>query len=400
VFKYKDMDIKDIYKEIEAIDADDATKSQLKEHVYLYKQVEQALSEKRYEDGISILEMLLKSIPDDRNAKIMLAIANDIAGHLVKSIRLWEEICEAEPGNGEYSLTLALAYRRQDWIQKAINQFKTTVDLIPDNRTAWEQLVDCYAETEDAHEAKMNCFGAMYILNEYGIESIRLNAFAFSFTIPDDNDRADKYLTDIIDIMRNGEKQKKEYYEDAIHDILWEIDMSECYEFLPRIKEMTVILSDISEELAEDILDVEISAEIAAIDKTYPEVLWSIITLLNDDCDCEECKRDLIALECSILVDHDGYRPELIRLSDEHPKLYAMHSEFFDEAVSGVDRERLLMTRYQILSENNLEPLLMRADGSEINPIVETYRREGRKIGRNEPCPCGSGKKYKKCCGA
>jgi uncharacterized protein len=25
-------------------------------------------------------------------------------------------------------------------------------------------------------------------------------------------------------------------------------------------------------------------------------------------------------------------------------------------------------------------------------------RREGRKIGRNEPCPCGSGRKYKQCC--
>ena len=25
--------------------------------------------------------------------------------------------------------------------------------------------------------------------------------------------------------------------------------------------------------------------------------------------------------------------------------------------------------------------------------------RENKKIGRNEPCPCGSGKKYKKCCG-
>lgn len=25
--------------------------------------------------------------------------------------------------------------------------------------------------------------------------------------------------------------------------------------------------------------------------------------------------------------------------------------------------------------------------------------RKGKKIGRNEPCPCGSGKKYKKCCG-
>ena len=25
---------------------------------------------------------------------------------------------------------------------------------------------------------------------------------------------------------------------------------------------------------------------------------------------------------------------------------------------------------------------------------------KGTKVGRNDPCPCGSGKKYKKCCGA
>ncbi|MDO9464589.1 MAG: preprotein translocase subunit SecA [bacterium] len=30
----------------------------------------------------------------------------------------------------------------------------------------------------------------------------------------------------------------------------------------------------------------------------------------------------------------------------------------------------------------------------------EPYKREEKKIGRNESCPCGSGKKYKKCCGA
>ncbi|WP_461208710.1 YchJ family protein [Desulfocurvus sp. DL9XJH121] len=28
-----------------------------------------------------------------------------------------------------------------------------------------------------------------------------------------------------------------------------------------------------------------------------------------------------------------------------------------------------------------------------------TFRRETPKVGRNEPCPCGSGKKFKKCCG-
>lgn len=30
----------------------------------------------------------------------------------------------------------------------------------------------------------------------------------------------------------------------------------------------------------------------------------------------------------------------------------------------------------------------------------EPFQRESPKVGRNEPCPCGSGKKYKKCCGA
>jgi preprotein translocase subunit SecA len=30
----------------------------------------------------------------------------------------------------------------------------------------------------------------------------------------------------------------------------------------------------------------------------------------------------------------------------------------------------------------------------------QTMVRKTEKVGRNNPCPCGSGKKYKKCCGA
>ena len=33
-------------------------------------------------------------------------------------------------------------------------------------------------------------------------------------------------------------------------------------------------------------------------------------------------------------------------------------------------------------------------------PIGKTVKRNHNKVGRNDPCPCGSGKKYKKCCGA
>lgn len=37
----------------------------------------------------------------------------------------------------------------------------------------------------------------------------------------------------------------------------------------------------------------------------------------------------------------------------------------------------------------------MYLDGEEIKP--QPIRRESPRVGRNDPCPCGSGKKYKKC---
>lgn len=33
------------------------------------------------------------------------------------------------------------------------------------------------------------------------------------------------------------------------------------------------------------------------------------------------------------------------------------------------------------------------------NPVLDKPHRREKKIGRNDPCPCGSGKKHKKCCG-
>jgi preprotein translocase subunit SecA len=38
-------------------------------------------------------------------------------------------------------------------------------------------------------------------------------------------------------------------------------------------------------------------------------------------------------------------------------------------------------------------------DGSELKLDLAPVRREVPKVGRNEPCPCGSGKKFKNCCG-
>jgi uncharacterized protein YecA (UPF0149 family) len=36
--------------------------------------------------------------------------------------------------------------------------------------------------------------------------------------------------------------------------------------------------------------------------------------------------------------------------------------------------------------------------GLETNGVPQPKKRKALKIGRNEPCPCESGKKWKKCC--
>jgi len=53
---------------------------------------------------------------------------------------------------------------------------------------------------------------------------------------------------------------------------------------------------------------------------------------------------------------------------------------------------------FQRRKRRELEQARM-AGGGDRQPVQQIVR-SGEKIGRNDPCPCGSGKKYKKCCGA
>ena len=64
------------------------------------------------------------------------------------------------------------------------------------------------------------------------------------------------------------------------------------------------------------------------------------------------------------------------------------------QPVSEVDMQRMEEKRKQ--EEEKM--VIGRGDGDEGEAVKQPVRR-GKKVGRNDPCPCGSGKKYKKCCG-
>jgi preprotein translocase subunit SecA len=55
---------------------------------------------------------------------------------------------------------------------------------------------------------------------------------------------------------------------------------------------------------------------------------------------------------------------------------------------------------FQRKKRRELEQARMAGGGSAAEQTVQQIVRGSDKVGRNDPCPCGSGKKYKKCHGA
>jgi preprotein translocase subunit SecA len=64
---------------------------------------------------------------------------------------------------------------------------------------------------------------------------------------------------------------------------------------------------------------------------------------------------------------------------------------------------------WEITAVNHAEAAPMTSEGemtesssgrSPDAPVIEPIHNRQPRVGRNDPCPCGSGKKYKKCCGA
>jgi preprotein translocase subunit SecA len=80
--------------------------------------------------------------------------------------------------------------------------------------------------------------------------------------------------------------------------------------------------------------------------------------------------------------------------------------EMFQETIERIKSETLgILFRIQLAEPENIEDLQKPKEqklifsGGDGPAAKRPVKRETEKVGRNAPCPCGSGKKFKKCCG-
>ncbi len=82
--------------------------------------------------------------------------------------------------------------------------------------------------------------------------------------------------------------------------------------------------------------------------------------------------------------------------------------EMFQETIERIKNETLgILFRIQLAEPEQVEDFskpkeqeLIFSGSQDQAAVKKPVKRKADKIGRNSPCPCGSGKKYKKCCGA
>jgi uncharacterized protein len=95
--------------------------------------------------------------------------------------------------------------------------------------------------------------------------------------------------------------------------------------------------------------------------------------------------------------EHGGLFVTLFALCHEHDSDPELRP--YKEPVSEELREKLLISLSVGVMHTYCYFEPHRKMTAQLARHERTFRREQEKVGRNDPCPCGSGKKHKKCCG-
>ncbi len=168
------------------------------------------------------------------------------------------------------------------------------------------------------------------------------------------------------------------------------------------------------------------------LDQRLTEVYQGKISSFPEEVDIAQFERDIMLRTLDQqwrdhLATMDSLRSSinLRSYAQKNPKQeYKRESfELFQHLLSSVKKETIsTLCKVRLLSEEEIEVIrkreaqlrqLMQAEHEDSQLIgnqeqkeplensdsVRTFIREGVKVGRNDPCPCGSGKKYKQCCG-
>ena len=222
-----------------------------------------------------------------------------------------------------------------------------------------------------------------------------------------------KYYDKFAEFFIHDENMDEETYRSTMSILAY---VSEGEEYVPFLEKILPTIENSRYRSVKDEEDIKslranITVNKLKKDKRIHEILADITGYFVAEVDDKET---LLGMECYIVLNMSDVRPSLRVLRKEYPDYFKLNQTFYLDVLNDKKTEFLtykyFMTYKKLISDfdsalfgNDLSPFLDKFDiFDELDDEIDDekpYVREAPKIGRNDPCPCGSGKKYKKCCG-
>ncbi|WP_297430238.1 DnaJ domain-containing protein [Clostridium sp.] len=395
-----------------------------------YNSARTLIEEGDFTAGIKILEKILKIDSELLIVKSLLGetcLKNNNSG---KAIRIYEELTLAEPENAAFAGYLAEAYLTRGWQKKAIEAFNRAIELDEDNISLWIGLSDAYIKSHEYWQARgvlEKALDRKADISDSTTIYLRLIMLNISFQMYSE---IYKYLDKLADLAVNNKEIRDNVAWTLSHiaQLLMHIDrdadaqrvIDTAIKILPEDKHILQTKKQIEnvnkygKEFERLERDKKIKMEVTAL------IGFEVVPDSFLELDGMDKKVMKYFHEYQIVREYEKFRNSIQKLKKNYPDLYLIKADFFEKVENSIERKKMLsnyksqMGQYlDILGEafgleedeDDYDEDWFERDLSNNDLFDEDFEqqepfvREEPKVGRNDPCPCGSGKKYKKCCG-
>jgi curved DNA-binding protein CbpA len=365
------------------------------------------IRENKYHQASEFLTGLSDRYPDSTEIKRLLA---EVLWKMKKSgtaEKICGELLEKDPSDCDTLLLRAKIAVSMGKREKAGSYLDAAVNATPQKARAWIEYM-FYALKhassrvpivfQRAMEWDPDMFRNEYIFYLVGVHNTNL------FT----SENCLQYYDKFAEFYVNDENPDEDIYIQVMNLMPRFIEKHELIPFVEKILptlEKSKHRSDEDEESFRYIRAAVVGYKLQ-LDKQIHDVLVDLTLCLLVG---TENKTDQLTMECYIVFDLPALRPSIKVLKNEYPEYFKLNQSFYLEALNEKKTDHLI-DKYSHIYKR-LKPTAKDEPGyikygsyvdsenddetGESIPFVRKYP----KVGRNDPCPCGSGKKYKKCCG-
>ncbi|MDR1588091.1 MAG: DnaJ domain-containing protein [Treponema sp.] len=362
----------------------------------------------RHDKAAQFYQKILRKYSHLDNVREQYALSLTQDNKAGKAGEVWKELCRRHPETSRYARELGQCYLDRGWHKKALEETRRALDLDRSSIDNWLLFLDCAFKIKKNEPSVIDELNVLSVQALEAVKTVKvdewkkilLNCYAIVSAGIDNIDAARGHLREIIRLIRGGGRQGQEEGLQALQEILSVVPAEGLSFLYPELREMADLLPGLTDGFFLEKLDtVRLHCDIKSLaKKKFSEIFCDLFWLLTGELEDDEDILEVIAIECILLEDKSAYDPQIRRLREEFPELYALHASFFNEALRTRDPDKMVYLRSRKYNKLKREAGIYDED-TESAPLEPVYRTQP-KVGRNDPCPCGSGKKYKRCCGA